>query len=318
MTDVSQNSFDEASPPDQHQESFHPSHDAATTKRPLSEPIDDSDNTLQESAFGGSQQQIRHDKTRTGGGMPHDAATQEHEPPSGSGPTSTEADGHPDPFAKVIFGDQSSVPSDALNLPVTLPVGGPLTEDAAKQHTRQSSQHGRSGAHRRKSVIQWEPTEAAKSLSDEFKTMVHGDYGKRCQICGTTFRMRNGELQTFVVHVVEPSSDSRTNHLGDLMGLCGQHYALVRYGDRTWLNPKTEKPFEDSEEREAWEHWKSFVLSAEGTDAEKTDDDGNAYIGLPIRFWNIYEEWNAEPDPVDLVVRYNEPHWKYLCELLKT
>ena len=125
-------------------------------------------------------------------------------------------------------------------------------------------------------------------------------------------------MQTFVVHVVEPKGDSRSNHLGDLMSLCAQHFALVQYGDWTWLNPGTGTPFEDSEGREAWEHWRNFVLNAEGTGADQTDIDGNRYIGLPVRFWNIYREWNAEPEPIDGVVRYNWPHWKYLCELLKT
>lgn len=84
------------------------------------------------------------------------------------------------------------------------------------------------------------------------------------------------------------------------------------------MNPETGTTFEDSGGREAWEHWQSLVLNAEGTDAERTDSDGNTYIGLPVRFWNVYEEWSAEPNPIDEIVRYNKPHWKYLCELLKT
>ena len=232
--------------------------------------------------------------------------------------TSTEDDGTGEPFAKVFFGVTARASSVDSDRPVALPEGGPLTAESARQHTRQSGQYGRSGVHNRKPVTLWEPTEAAKALADEFKTMIHGDYGRRCQICGTTFKMQNGGLQTFVLHVVEPRGDSRTNHLGDLMGLCGQHFALVRYGEWTWLNPETGATFEDSEGREAWEYWRSFVLNAAGTGAEKTDSDGNTYIGLPIRFWNIYEEWNAEPNPVDKIARYNKPHWKYLCELLKT
>ena len=237
-------------------------------------------------------------------------------PPENSTPT--KPDEPVEPFAKVFFGVGADTPYIDSDQPTTFPEGGPLTEASAKRHTRQSVQFGRSGAHRRKAVKLWEPTEAAAMLAEEFKAMVHGDYGRRCQICGTTFRMWNGGLQTFVVHVVDPKNDFRTNHLGDLMGLCGQHFALVRYGEWTWLNPKTGKKFEASEGRGAWENWRNFVLNAKGTDAEETDEDGNNYIGLPIRFWNIYKEWNARPDLVNAIVRYNVPHWKYLCELIKT
>ena len=120
--------------------------------------------------------------------------------------------------------------------------------------------------------------------------MVHADYGKRCQICGTTFRMRDGELQTFVVHVVEPAVNSLTNHLGDLLGLCGQHFAFMRYGEWTWLNPETGEAYEAAEGRETWEDWRDFVIRAEETRAASAADDGNEYIGLPIRFLDIYEE----------------------------
>ena len=236
-----------------------------------------------------------------------------------TGLTSTEHDGTGgEPFAKLFYRVTARTSSVGPAHPVLLPEGGPFTEKSAKQHTQQSGQYGRSGVHSQKPATRWEPTEAAKALADEFKTMVHGDYGRRCQICGTTFKMKNGELQTFVVHVVEPRGDSRTNHLGDLMGLCGRHFALVRYGEWTWLNPKTGATFEDSEGLEGWEHWQRFVLNAKGTDAEKTDSDGNTFIALPIRFWNVYEKWDAEPNPIDKLVRYSKPHWKYLCELLKT
>ena len=232
--------------------------------------------------------------------------------------TSTKEAGTAEPFARVFFGVSAEMEPASIVSPVNLSQGGPGTEESAKRHTQQSGQFGRSGVQQRVSATRWEPTEAAKGLADEFKLMVHGDYGRRCQVCGMTFRKWNGDLQTFVVHVVEPKGDSRSNHLGDLMSLCAQHFALVRYGDWTWLNPGTGTPFEDSEGREAWEHWRNFVLNAEGTGADQTDIDGNRYIGLPVRFWNIYREWNAEPEPIDGVVRYNWPHWKYLCELLKT
>ena len=258
--------------------------------------------------------------------------TREH-PQEGTRPASPSPHAHPtasenedlpgddqnrEPFAKLLF-DATVVEAlmDA-DRPTTFSDEGPLTEESARRQTQESGRFGRSGTHMRKTVRRWEPTEAAAALADEFKTMVHGDYGRRCQICGTTFRMRSGGLQTFVVHVVEPKGDSRTNHLGDLMGLCGHHFSLVRYGEWTWLNPETVSTFESSGEVEGWEHWRNFVLSAEGTDAERTDDDGNTYIAVPVRFWNIYEEWAPESGRVDTTVRYSKPHWKYLCQLLKS
>ena len=214
----------------------------------------------------------------------------------------------PEPFGKVFFGVQTFTPLDAPNRPVTLSEGGPLTEESARQHTQQSGQYGRSGAHNRKLATRWEPTEAAKELAREFRSMVRGDYGRRCQVCSKTFTMPTGEPQVYVVHVVPPSADDRTNHFGDLLGLCGWHYALMRYGQKTLLDPETGEPGED------WERMRDFVLEA----SEKIDDDGNTYIGLPVRFWNVYQEWKSEPVTINEEIRYSFPHWKYLCELLKT
>ena len=229
-----------------------------------------------------------------------------------------EDSGPREPFGKVFFDMSAEPPAVDIERPVILATEGPLTEESAMQHTQESGKFGRTGEHRRKTERRWVATEVSKNLADTFKTMVQGDYGGRCQICGTTFRMRNGELQTFVVHVVEPKGDARTNNLGDLMGLCGRHFSLVRYGEWTWLNPETGSMFENSDGGDAWEHWRNFVLNAAGTAAEEIDDEGNTYIGVPIRFWNIYEQWKTEPGPIDAIVRYNKPHWRYLCELLKT
>ena len=131
------------------------------------------------------------------------------------------ADGPLEPFATLWFQPQTIAPSAPTENPVWFPEGGQKTENSAEEQTRQSNQSGRAGAQVRKSVTRWEPTEAAKELADKFKSMTKNDYANRCQICGTTFEMRNRELQLFVVHLVEPSKDSRTNHLGNLLGLCG-------------------------------------------------------------------------------------------------
>ena len=164
------------------------------------------------------------------------------------------------------------------------------------------------GAPVTKTVRRWQPTEAAKKLADEFRSMVQGDYGRRCQICGTTFKMSNGELQVFVVHIVPPRGDHRTNHFGNLVRLCGRHYALVRYGEWGLCTPETREPCGD------WEHMQESILNA----SAEVDDEGNRYIGLPVRFWNAYQGWESTPGTVDEEIRYSIPHWKYLRELLST
>ena len=232
------------------------------------------------------------------------------DPKSGLSPSELvpeEVDEPSEPFVKVFFEVQTTTPSDAPDHPVTISEGGPLTEESARQHTQQSGQFGRSGSSVRKLTTRWEPTEAAKDLADGFRNMVHGDYWKRCQVCGKTFGMSNGESQVFVVHVVPPSADSRTDHFGDLLGLCGWHYALIRYGKWALLNPETDEPFKDPESMS------DFVLNA-----SEEIDDGNIYIPIPVRFSNVYQEWSSELDAKPAAIRYSIPHWKYLCELLKT
>ena len=222
-----------------------------------------------------------------------------------------------EPFARLLFGRNSDPVPDVSDHPVIFPHGGSQTAETARDDTKYPTQMGPSGSQKSKVVTRWEPTVVSKDLSDKFKAMMHADYGKRCQVCGTTFKMYNTELQTFVVHLVKPSTDDRTNNLGNLMALCGLHYALVLYGGWRWLDPATEDMFDSTGGREPWGQWRDFVLNARGTGAEKVDADGNTYIALPIRFWNIYEGWNSEPGPVDEVARYCIPHWEYLRELLK-
>ena len=50
---------------------------------------------------------------------------------------------------------------------------------------------------------------------------------------------------------------------------------------------------------------------------ERFDDMGNQYRGLPIRFWDVYGEWSSEASQVDEIIRYSNPHWEYLCALLR-
>ena len=203
----------------------------------------------------------------------------------------------------------------APDSPIILSEGGPATLESAREDTVESGQVGRSGFHVRKPRMRWQPTRASDSLTEKFRNMTHSDYVKRCQICGNTFKKRAGDdNQVFVVHIVKPSSDDRTNHYGNLLGLCGWHYALVRYGELEFLDSETEQPFEDSEAVTGWERMRDSILNA----SEKEDKEQNRYVGLPVQFWNIYRKWRSDPMKEPAEIRYCIPHWKYLCELLET
>ena len=211
-----------------------------------------------------------------------------------------------EPFAKRFSESQKTTPSEALDRLVVFPPGGSETGKSASEHTQQSAQFGRSGAYVTKPVRRWQLTEAAAELEGRFRSMVLGDYDGRCQICGTTFGMSNGELQVFVIHIVPPSKDPRTNNFGNLVGLCGWHAALVRYGEWALLDPETRDPCGE------WEHMRDSVLKA----SKEIDEEGNPYVGLPVRFWNVYQGWKSTPGFVDEEIRYSIPHWTYLRELL--
>ena len=136
--------------------------------------------------------------------------------------------------------------------------------------------------HELKLVTRSEHGPKGRALEDEFRSMVEGDYGKRCQICSRTFARTGGGWQVNVAHVVPPRMDYRTNHFGDLLGLCGWHFNLLRYGEWTLLDPNTDQPFEDMDGTRGWERMRSFILKR----APKTDDLGNPFVGLPVRFSN--------------------------------
>ena len=213
-----------------------------------------------------------------------------------------------DSFAMIFFEAMTPTPADAPDNLVAFPIGGPNTEESAITDSQESGQYGRSGSQVTKTVTRWEPTDAAKGLTDRFRNMVEGDYTKRCQICGNTFMKPDGELQAFVIYIVSPSTDFRTNNFGNLLSLCGWHYALVQYGKWTWLDPETDRPFTE------WGILRAFVLGA----SEDMDDMGNPYFAVPVRFFNVYQGWNPEPDTIDGEIRYTVPHWMYLRELLIT
>ena len=219
-----------------------------------------------------------------------------------------------EPFAKRLYEVQTITTPRAGRRRVFLPPAGPKTQESARVDTVESIREGRARTEVSRSITRWEPAEAENELADKFKALVHGDYGKRCQICSKSFDMRGGQLQVYVVHVVPPSWDHRTNHLGDLMGLCGWHYSIIRYGNWAFLNPNTAAPFEDTDASEGWREMRDFLSGA----PQLEDEEGNSYVSLKIRFWNVYQEWGSDPITVDEEIRYSVPHWIYLCELLLT
>ena len=210
-------------------------------------------------------------------------------------------------FGMMLFERQSAVATSASVSAVRLPPGGPRTIESAKaDESRAREVHRREGWH----VKQAEHAELGpegKELADAFKDMVVGDYGGRCQVCGRTFAKSDGNHQIFVVHLVSPMDHPSSNHFGNLLGLCGWHFALIQHGQWKLINPETGAPAENYYQQRA------LILSLQ----ERTDDMDNMYRELPIRFSNVYDEWAAEPSVVDALVHYSTPHWQYLCELLR-
>ena len=215
-------------------------------------------------------------------------------------------------FARHFHGVQTTTPSDAPDNPVSPPPGGPNTSQSARDYTDRSRRVGRNEPHELRLVAMSELGPEGRALEDEFRSMVEGDYGKRCQICTRTFAKTGGGWQVNVVHVVPPRMDYRTNHFGDLLGLCGWHFNLLRYGEWALLDPNTDQPFEDMDGTRGWVRMRTFILNR----APETDDLGNQFVGLPVRFSNVYQEWQAEPVSIAEEIRYSIPHWEFLCRLL--
>ena len=201
-------------------------------------------------------------------------------------------------------------PSDGPINMALIPPGGPNTDEAAVADTQQSAREGRDGYRVTQEVSRFALTEPARELEENFKSMLQGDYGKRCQICGTSFLTRSGEFQIFADHIVSPARDSHTNHFGNLLSLCGWHYALISHGQWVLLDSKSGNPIAGPEG--------DVLLGGLLEAPEKYDDDANQYRSIPIRFWNVYPEWRPQPETIDEEIRFSVPHWKYLCELLKT
>ncbi len=209
-------------------------------------------------------------------------------------------------FAESLVANMTLNPSRPRTNTISLPPGGHRTGESARADVDATVRDGGSGAYESRIATEWQPSEAASELAQKFRDLTEADYRRRCQICSRSFSQRNGEFQGFVVHLVQVSEDSRANNFGDLLGLCGWHYALIRYGQWALLdndgNPLNEPDL--------------LRRSVEET-PEDIDDNGNSYIPIPVRFHNVYDDWNAEPQTIDATIRYSIPHWTYLKELLK-
>ena len=224
--------------------------------------------------------------------------------------TTDEPDGG---FARHFHKSQTPDPPAAPDNPVQFPPGGPRTPLSASEHTRDAGHVGRTEPHVLRTVRRTDPGPRGMALEDAFRGMVEGDYGKRCQICSRTFATASGSWQVNVVHVVPPRKDPHANHFGDLLGLCGWHFNLLQHGQWALIDPETESPFGDLDGLRGWERMRSFILNR----PPEVDENGYEFVGLPVRFSNVYQNWRAEPISLEEEIRYSKPHWQYLCSLLE-
>ncbi len=216
-------------------------------------------------------------------------------------------------FARHLHDAQTTAPSAPGDNPILFPTGGPNTIEAARDYTDRSFRVGRTERRELRLVAKTERGPEGRALEEEFRSMVHGDYGKRCQICSRTFTTTGGEWLVYVVHVVPPRKGYQTNHFGDLLGLCGWHYNLLRYGEWALLDDNNGQPFENMDGTLGWKRMRRFILDR----PQNEDEQGNFYVGLPVLFSNVYKNWQSEPTPVKEEIRYSIPHWEFLCALLR-
>ena len=221
--------------------------------------------------------------------------------------------GEPVAFEKLFRGAMTSTPTESMRRPVIMPSGGPKTAESAAQDTRRAVREGRTGRRVTREVSRFEPSTQYKNSGARYKEMLLGDYNQRCQICGSTFQTRSGDLQTFADHVVDPSEGDGTNHFGNLMSLCGWHFALISYGQWILLDPITEEPIAGIRDGNDAGGILELLLKSE----REIDNDGNEFITLPVKFWNVYPNWSADTEDVDAAIRFSIPHREYLAGLLK-
>ncbi len=230
----------------------------------------------------------------------------------GSGQATSKPNSQEVSFAARLYAVQTIRPSNAITNPFVPPTGGPSTSQSARAYARRSVQLSHTEADVLRTVTTSELGPNGRELAEEFRDMVHGDYGKRCQICSRTFERTGGGWLVNVVHVVPLRDDRRGNNFGDLLGLCGWHFNLLQHGEWALLDPETDRPFEDSDGSQAWEHMRTVILDQ----TVDTDQFGHPFISLAVRFYNVYQEWQSDPDQIDEQIRYSIPHWEFLRELL--
>ena len=230
-----------------------------------------------------------------------------------TGQVNNQLDEYPYTFGESLLDTMTPGPSSSPSYPVVLPEGGPNTSESAISDTMKSMREGRSGRRVIWSNTRFELTDSAQNLANRFRSMLQGDYGKRCQVCGASFLTRKGKLQTFADHIVDPANSSATNHFGNLLSLCGWHFALISHGRWVLLDPETGEPLKGSGTAQGLENLVNLPVVA-----SEDIDDGNRYIAITVRFWNVYRKWRSAPEHIDEEIRFSIPHWKYFCELLNT
>lgn len=213
-------------------------------------------------------------------------------------------------YAEKVSESMTPNPSTGPQKGVIYPPGGPKTTESAIQDTRRLAESERTEG-RKRLTITYEPDQDTKAQSVKNEDKLRGDYRERCQICGSTFLTRAGKLNIFVPHTVKPKKHSLTNHFGNLLSLCGWHYALLDYGQWALLDPDTEEPIDK-------EHLPERLLDLLQDSSRETASDEGPYITILIRFYNLYLHWNPSPEGKIEEIRFTLPHREYFCQLLKS
>lgn len=222
---------------------------------------------------------------------------------------SGEESGREPTYAEKISESMTPDPPPGPQKGVIYPPGGPKTTYSAIQDTRRLAESERTEGHKRLTITS-EPDQDTKAQSVKNEDKLRGDYRERCQICGSTFLTRAGNLNIFTPHTVKPKQHSLTNHFGNLLSLCAWHYALLDYGQWALLDPETEEPIDK-------ENLPERLLNLLQDDSRVIVSDEGPHINIPIRFSNLYLHWNPSPEEKIEEIRFTLPHWKFFCQLLK-
>ncbi len=193
--------------------------------------------------------------------------------------------------------------------PVAISSGGPKTVESAVQDTISSASSGKVGSPKIQNVVSSTPGPEAEERAEKFETMLKEDYGKRCQICGSSFLTRKGNLHIFASHIVKPAEHSLTNHFGNRLSLCGWHYTLISYGQWDLLHPDTQQTIDKD----------NLVDQLQDILCPSTDSiNDDTLTRVAIRFSNLYLNWEPKPEQIIETILFSRPHREYLCRLLKT